>query len=291
MKSRLIECISCPLCEESRNEPYIYETVVVSGENLRLGINKCRTCGLNYVSPRLLQRALQDIYDNHYHEQTIGGAYNTDEAVSLHEYVAFEKYIMRCLPAGGAVLDVGCGVGHLLKRIGANPAFVAEGVEISAWATNEAQRRGLSVRHGDITLLNGTGKSFDCIVFLYVLEHVPDPKEALAIAYDLLKTDGYLMLAVPNLRYFKIANDNVVARRLWHRTLHSEEHFQNFTPPTLQKMVERCGFKPVFWGASGAHHTAGKMGRTIKQVLSVPAMILARCGFNVGGIHLVAQKV
>jgi SAM-dependent methyltransferase len=71
---------------------------------------------------------------------------------------------------GGAVLDFGCGVGHLLKRLSRN--FSAVGVEASDWARDKAvMDTGLPV-HASLSDLGDA--SVQGIVSIHVVEHIPN---------------------------------------------------------------------------------------------------------------------
>ncbi len=50
---------------------------------------------------------------------------------------------------------------------------------------------------GDVNSLPFRNESFDTILMTQVLEHVPDPQQALSEASRILKQDGYLLLSVP----------------------------------------------------------------------------------------------
>jgi hypothetical protein len=87
---QMVESVPCPLCGVPSAEPYRYENIFFQGRILRLGLNRC-ACGMQYISPRLCLQGLGLLYNESYITETVSGKYNTEEAVSTHEYVSFVK--------------------------------------------------------------------------------------------------------------------------------------------------------------------------------------------------------
>jgi hypothetical protein len=71
----------------------------------------------------------------------------------------------------------------------------------------------------------------------HVLEHLPDPREALAYAGGLLKPGGSLILQVPNAASFQA---RLFGPR-WYG-LDVPRHLINFTPQSLVLLLEQAGF-------------------------------------------------
>ncbi len=93
------------------------------------------------------------------------------------------------------LLDAGCHRGELIEYVRPRLAS-AVGIDPVA-----------EPRQGDgVTILRGTlpgdarleSASFDCVVMLAVLEHMPDPAAVLADCYRLLRPGGRLALTVPH---------------------------------------------------------------------------------------------
>jgi len=283
---------TCPLCR-IQAVPFKFETVTVAGHAVRLGYNVCKSCGLNFVSPRLSEEGLNLLYNTTYLSGTVSGKYNTTEEVSHNEYQTFKKYVEK-YSAGKkwTLLDIGCGVGNLIEALNNLKNVEAEGLEYSEYASSIAVSKGLRVKKGDLLQLMYEKSSFDCITVMYVLEHVPEPFEVLKRAYSLLRPNGLLMISVPNLRYLKIVNSMGILRILTGRnnTLHPQEHLQNFTPKTLVKMINAAGFTVIYKGMATPLRTGSPLVKLMKNAAFFPLMILHRLGFTVGGIHMIAKK-
>jgi SAM-dependent methyltransferase len=79
------------------------------------------------------------------------------------------------VPAGGTVLDLGCGCGVPLARDLTASGFALTGVDISAVQVERARRLvpGARFLHADATGVAFPPSSFDAVVSLYTLIHMP----------------------------------------------------------------------------------------------------------------------
>ena len=79
-----------------------------------------------------------------------------------------------------------------LRRVGLAPAKPTE-IGYLAWHRTMRQH-GLAVRNIDLTRINLPDASFDCIISLSVIEHIPAIEQALAEMYRVLAPGGRLLL-------------------------------------------------------------------------------------------------
>ena len=79
------------------------------------------------------------------------------------------------VPAGGAVLDLGCGCGVPLARDLAARGYEVTGVDLSAVQVERARRLVPAARflHADATQVRFPPSSLDAVVSLYALIHLP----------------------------------------------------------------------------------------------------------------------
>jgi 2-polyprenyl-3-methyl-5-hydroxy-6-metoxy-1,4-benzoquinol methylase len=79
------------------------------------------------------------------------------------------------VPAGGAVLDIGCGCGVPLARDLVASGYAVTGVDLSAVQIRRARQLVPTARflHADATQLRFPSSTFDAVVSLYALIHVP----------------------------------------------------------------------------------------------------------------------
>ena len=125
---------------------------------------------------------------------------------------AFRRFItdMVELKPGEAVLDVGCGTGTqtLTAKECVGEAGRVSGIEPSlemvAYARRKAARRGLvvDIQPGVIEKLNFPDKSFDVILCIIVLHHMPDEtkRQGIKEMVRVLKPGGRLLVVDSNLQ-------------------------------------------------------------------------------------------
>jgi ubiquinone/menaquinone biosynthesis C-methylase UbiE len=137
-------------------------------------------------------------------------------------YSALHRLVFQALEAelpdwrDKQILDVGCGTGAILKRLG-NPERNV-GIDLAPEAISFCQQRGLNnVRHGDICALPFTDASFDAVICSSVIYHewVGDVATAVREMRRVLRPSGVLVINVPAFRFLHSAHDDAVmtARR------------------------------------------------------------------------------
>lgn len=90
------------------------------------------------------------------------------------------------------VLEVGCGTGLVLQRIGAF-ARRARGVDLSPGMLEKAKQRGLDVTLGSATALPFDANQFDVTCSFKVLAHVPEIEKALAEMARVTRPGGMVL--------------------------------------------------------------------------------------------------
>jgi SAM-dependent methyltransferase len=100
----------------------------------------------------------------------------------------------------GKVLELGCGMGHLLSWL--TDQQCVYGTDINPWALSQAKR---NVAHGHFAIQSADDvfafppAVFDIIIAKHVVEHLKHPEQAIAEMSRVLKTRGLLILVTPNL--------------------------------------------------------------------------------------------
>lgn len=105
----------------------------------------------------------------------------------------------RSLPVGAAVLDAGCGVGVPAAKFLADEGFRVTGVDIAEPMLELAKKNVPSATFiaGDMTKLEFPDGSFDGIVSLHAIHHVPreQHEDVFRVFHRLLKHQGVLMIS------------------------------------------------------------------------------------------------
>lgn len=141
-------------------------------------------------------------------------------------YPIFLDYLN--VKSGNKLLDVGCGVGYLLKAA-EQRGLQTYGVDISDEAikiTNNISRNSVvSVNNGEC--LKFENETFDYVTCIGALEHFLDMPKALQEIKRVSKKDATILIVVPNIDYFfwkindnpgteqKDINENLLSLKEW----------------------------------------------------------------------------
>jgi SAM-dependent methyltransferase len=134
-------------------------------------------------------------------------------------------------------LEIGFGNGEVLDRL-QSYGWEVEGVETDPVAVENARKRGLNVRLGDLIEQNYPDESFDAIVSSHVIEHVADPLRFLVECYRILRPEGRLVFYTPNANSW----GHRLYKEHW-RGLEPPRHLFLFTISSLTALARKAGFK------------------------------------------------
>ncbi|MEW6245965.1 MAG: class I SAM-dependent methyltransferase [Nitrospirota bacterium] len=155
---------------------------------------RCERCGL--LAPKVvpdpaeLLRWYRDGYWSRYQAEQQGPARD-----NLYRHVL--DLIQRFRSHPGTLVDVGCGMGALLKQA-RDRGWRAIGFELSLEAVAQARAQGLEVYESAWPPCALPDESADVVVFLNVLDHLPSPFAAIEEARRVLRAGGLLYVRVPN---------------------------------------------------------------------------------------------
>jgi len=117
-----------------------------------------------------------------------------DQASTLAELLHSDT----SFPPGSKILEAGCGVGAQTVTLARNcPDSIITSIDISETSVADAKRKveskgftNVHFQQGDIFNLSFEPESFDHVFVCFVLEHLPNPVEALSILKGLIKPGG-----------------------------------------------------------------------------------------------------
>jgi SAM-dependent methyltransferase len=194
-------------------------------------IARCPSCGHMQLHPMpgeaMLARAYAEAASEAYIEEEAG-----QRATARATLARIETHVAR----PGAVLDLGCWVGYLLAEA-RDRGWRTLGVEPSEFASDYARDRlGLEVITGDADTADLPAAAFDAVALGDVIEHLPDPGEALDRIRALLAPGGVLWLAIPDAGSLLA---RAMGRRWWSVI---PTHVQYFTRESITTLLRRHGF-------------------------------------------------
>lgn len=147
--------------------------------------------------------------------------------------------LVRRFKRSGRVLEIGCGLGHLLLRL--EKGFETYGIDVSEFAIERAREAAPSAHlqvmpAQDIdTFEQGF---FDAIVGLHVIEHLEDPESVLRKCAHISKPGALILLATPNLRapFIRLKGSE------WHG-YKDPTHINLKYPEEWRRLVEASGYR------------------------------------------------
>lgn len=140
------------------------------------------------------------------------------------------------------VLDAGCGEGETIERLGGLLPHPVTGVDLNAESVRFAAARLPEDRFesADLLALPFDDDSFDLVLCLEVLEHIPDPRPALAELARVSSSD--LILSVPHEPWFRLGS---LARGKYLSGLGNHpEHVNHWNPRTFSEFLS-AAVEPV----------------------------------------------
>lgn len=232
-----LESVTCNLCSSDDAEVYLQ----AKGWTLV----RCNHCGLVYVNPRPFPDELPELYDSVYFNETISSDTSdlpTDKSeieTRIISQTLRVQQVKQYAHPPGRLLDVGCGPGFFLA-CAAREGWNVYGLDISQWAVDYAQKYlSLEVQQGKITQATTLyAHRFDVITMFHLLEHLPNPLEALRAIKQALREEGIIVVTVPNIGGFEARYYG----KEW-RGLSIPYHLYHFTPDTIAQMLSKAGFQ------------------------------------------------
>lgn len=204
-------------------------------------LHRCRRCGSFFLNPRPSREALSHYYPAGYSPYRVkpqGRAAWRLWLLNLGVRKQVNAIAARVSRVGRA-LDVGCAAGTFLSALRQH-GWDTHGVEINpemaAYARAHVPAEVFCGNLVDAAYPNGT---FDLITYWDVLEHLPDPREALMEAARVAQTGATLVVSLPN--------PNSLEARIFGKYWAGWDiprHFYLWPSSALTRLLTECGWNP-----------------------------------------------
>jgi ubiquinone/menaquinone biosynthesis C-methylase UbiE len=228
--------VNCNLCGLNRTE-------VIQEAEEPFKVVKCRNCGLVYTNPQPERKLIEEHYSEEYYKEWMEKQMERRIPMWKRRIKKIKEYKSK-----GNLLDVGCGIGTFL-RLAKQEDFEIFGTEISEYASRYIKKKlRIDVFRADLEELDFPPDSFDVLTMWHTLEHLPNPKAALEEINRILKRDGLLVIATPNLNNFITRVLYFLAKRKKLKlfsTRAKELHLYHFSTHTLASMLKETGFSII----------------------------------------------
>lgn len=197
----------------------------------------CPSCGLARLHPMLSEPDLASYYPDAYYGDPGMKFRPLVETLVRAIGTRHIRFLARGVPAGGRILDVGCGRGVLLAEL-ANRGFDVHGVERSASAAQGADPRAEIRIAPEVAAAGYAPDSFDAVFLWHVLEHLRDPVGTLREMHRIVRPGGKIVVAVPNLASLQAR----WAGPAWFH-LDLPRHVFHFPLRALRQLLQSRGFE------------------------------------------------
>lgn len=236
--------IPCNLCGGTD-----YKVMFKQGVAQAAQIVSCTKCDLMFASPRA-QLVDHENYERFEAEGLLKGV-TTDpahpyrwrfdkESFQVRDFDQSRKTLEKLYPNGGSMVEVGSGLGYLLREF-KDKGWDVLGVD--PWKELPAHTREIHDFETIPTTLEAAklpDESADVVVMLHVIEHVPDPVASMQEIYRILKPGGHMVLETP--RYDTLMFKLMGKRE---RSLRMNGHIYFFSDETLRNTFKKAGFSEV----------------------------------------------
>jgi 2-polyprenyl-3-methyl-5-hydroxy-6-metoxy-1,4-benzoquinol methylase len=144
-----------------------------------------------------------------------------------------------------ALLDVGCGAGTFGKNVKNSLGCDVWGIEPVEEPALEAEKVLDKVVLGLFDeALPQINRTFDVVCFNDVLEHMPNPWDALKKTKNLLNENGVVIASLPNILHYQEFLD-ILFKKDWkyeEAGIMDKTHLRFFTKRSIVRMFEECGY-------------------------------------------------
>jgi 2-polyprenyl-3-methyl-5-hydroxy-6-metoxy-1,4-benzoquinol methylase len=219
---------ACPACGDATPHAFRFN---VSG----CAIWQCERCGLGHAETSGFDP--NTYYTASYFSGECSDGYldyQGSEPVLRREFVHSVDFVRRFRPSG-RLLDLGCAYGFFLKE--AQRHFDVTGIELAEDAAQACRQAGLQVYSGvaDEATMARVGE-VDVITLFDVIEHLPQPRDTLALCSRYLKPGGVIVLTTGDFAALTAR----WAGAKW-RLMTPPQHLWFFTVESLRRMAPPLG--------------------------------------------------
>jgi ubiquinone/menaquinone biosynthesis C-methylase UbiE len=135
-------------------------------------------------------------------------------------------------------LDVGCGEGNFIDYLTRQKAIgflVAIELDNQKLRFAKQQYPDFTYLNADVNTLNFKNDSFDYIIASEIIEHLPDPMNAIREIRRVAKDNAYFIVSVPHEPFFRWGN--LIRGKYWKRGGRTPTHVNFWTRSEFKKFI------------------------------------------------------
>ena len=195
--------LNCPMCGKKVIEcDYIF-ALDDRSLDIEMRYMKCPVCMLYFRPKRMTEDYLKFYYEKVYRKLLFGDNPINEEDLAIQKIrtIPTMGLIQKCiqqdiLPKTGRLLEIGSSGGELLQAAQDELEWQAMGIDIDPIYREYANKRGRVTY--DKVEGNYSGRMFDVIAMLHVLEHTNYPIDFIRTYTQYLSPNGVLVIDVPH---------------------------------------------------------------------------------------------
>lgn len=228
----------CPVCGSIKlQKAFKTHDYFLSQEEFNICV--CKKCGFHFTNPRPTAEALAPYYKSdkylshsHANQGILGGLYQ-----QIRKYTLRKKYeLVSSIKDGESILDIGCATGQFLNEF-KKRGWHCIGIEPDKEASEFAHKTYDLKVFDEEKLDTLEAQSFDVISMWHVLEHVSDLSKRMEDLRRLIKDNGSLFIALPNLDSW----DAHYYQKYW-AGLDVPRHLYHFKKENVELLFNKYGF-------------------------------------------------
>lgn len=159
----------------------------------------------------------------------------------------YAALIRRYAPKGGGrLLELGCGLGHLLGLL--QDEYQCVGIDLAEYSIEQTRINAPKAESYVLSaddLSRFKDKEFSVVVALHLVEHLPDPQGTIQQVNRLLKPGGLFLYATPNpvysLRRYKDPKNDAIGKDPTHINVQPPETWRQWTEASGFRVVQHFG--------------------------------------------------
>ncbi|MDG1914202.1 MAG: class I SAM-dependent methyltransferase [Crocinitomix sp.] len=225
---------NCPICDQTEFTPHL-KAVDYTVSKDTFSIVTCNNCGFHFTNPI----PTLDKIGEYYKAESYVSHSSTNKGLINKLYQRVRKYtlkqkvkLVKRVSKGNNTADIGAGTGHFLNAC-QEAGFNALGLEPDADARAFAEKTFKANIQSLDELHDLPNESRDVITMWHVLEHVYELRKDLDKITKILKPDGRLIVAVPNMSSF----DAKHYQEFW-AAYDLPIHLYHFVPDDIKRLFD-----------------------------------------------------
>ena len=231
--------LNCPICDSKEFKHFLdCKDYTVSQKTFT--IVECVSCGFHFTNPIPKIEDIGDYYKSESyvsHSSTNKGLINKLYQLVRKRTLKQKVKLIQSESKDKNHLDIGAGTGHFINAT-SNAGFNSLGLE----PDEDARSLAVKLHNANIKplehLFDLEHNSMDVITMWHVLEHVYNLKNDLKQITSVLKDDGVMVVAVPNMRSY----DAKKYKQYW-AAYDLPIHLYHFQPNDIKNLFEQYGME------------------------------------------------